>query len=520
MSLLPIIPEISLLIGAFIILMFEAFFGKKFQNSKRISFIIAIIFSSFALLHLISNYDHTIIVNGIENNGKFYFNQFGGSLAFNQYIFLVKIVLYSLLLLFIFSVSHFVESVKYGPEFLALALLSLVGSSFLISSNNLLSFYMSLELQTFPLYIMAAFNKKSEQSSESALKYFILSAVASGILLFGISLVYGFSGSINFDILMDRVLGYQTEISKMVLLGFVLIVSSILFKIAAAPFHIWSPDVYQGAPTPATSFFAAIAKFASVIALIEIFRFLAAAWDNVHQIFFLTAILSLLVGAFGAIRQTNIKRLFAYSSVGHIGFILSSLAITTWIYMPHGRQVYINPSSSYLFSGLTIYIIIYSLTSIGVFAFLLSLCNSSKNKDGDKIDNQTYDINSLAGMAKTNPILTASLTILIFSFAGIPPMAGFFSKFYILFEIVNAQNYLLALVAILSTVISCFYYLRIIKIMYFDKRDDNSTISIIKSNANIVVIFCALAVILAPLYFNNFIDLIENNVMHIIIYGR
>tara|TARA_Y100000389_G_scaffold88700_1_gene85138 strand:- start:15381 stop:16943 length:1563 start_codon:yes stop_codon:yes gene_type:complete len=520
MSLLPIIPEISLLIGSFAILMFEAFFGKKFQNSKRISFIIAIIFSSFALIFLISNFNHDIIAKGIEHNGKFYFTLFKGSFAFNQYLFIVKIALYSLLILFIFSISHFVETVKYGSEFLVLALLSLVGSSLLISSNNLLSFYMSLELQTFPLYIMAAFNKKSEKSSEAALKYFILSAVASGILLFGISLIYGFSASINFDILMERTLTHKTEMSKMVLLGFILVISSVLFKIAAAPFHIWSPDVYQGSPTAATSFFAAITKFSSVIAIVEIFRFSATSWKSVDQIFILTAILSLLVGAFGAIKQTNIKRLFAYSSVGHIGFVLSCLATVSWIYITSGNMLYYNPNAIYLFSGLTIYIIIYSFTSIGVFAFLLSLYNSNKSNNCDKIDDQTYDINSLAGMAKTNPILTAALTILIFSFAGIPPMAGFFAKFYILFEVVSTKHYLLALIAILSSVISCFYYLRIIKIMYFDKREDNSTISITKCNANIVLIICAIAVISAPLYFNDIITLVENNIIHILAYGR
>ena len=496
MSLLPVIPEISLLLGSFTILMFEAFFGTKFQNSKRISFIISIIFSFLALIFLVKSYSNPIIANGGS--------MFNGSFSFNQYLFLIKIVLYILLILFIFSISHFVEKVKYGPEFLALVFLSLVGSSLLISSNNLLSFYISLELQTFPLYIMAAFSKKSQKSAESALKYFILSAVASGILLFGISIVYGFSGSIDFDVLLDRT-QFKVGISKMLLLGFVMIISTMFFKIAAAPFHIWSPDVYQGAPTPATSFFAAISKFAAVIAIIEIFRFLAVAWNNIDQIFILTAVLSLLVGAFGAIRQTNIKRLLAYSSVGHIGFVLSSLAI-------------LNPI--YSFSGLTIYIIIYSFTSIGVFAFLLSIYNSNKSKNIDDVDDQTYHINALAGMSKTNPILTASLTILILSFAGIPPMAGFFSKFYVLFAVVNNENYFIALVAILSAVVSCFYYLRIIKIMYFDERIAGSKISIVKCNANIVVIICALLLLLAPLYFNDFMNLVESKIPNILSFAK
>lgn len=252
-------------------------------------------------------------------------------------------------------------------------------------------------------------------------------------------------------------------------------------------------------------FFAAISKFAAVIAIIEIFRFLAVAWNNIDQIFILTAVLSLLVGAFGAIRQTNIKRLLAYSSVGHIGFVLSSLAI-------------LNPI--YSFSGLTIYIIIYSFTSIGVFAFLLSIYNSNKSKNIDDVDDQTYHINALAGMSKTNPILTASLTILILSFAGIPPMAGFFSKFYVLFAVVNNENYFIALVAILSAVVSCFYYLRIIKIMYFDERIAGSKISIVKCNANIVVIICALLLLLAPLYFNDFMNLVESKIPNILSYAK
>ena len=272
-----------------------------------------------------------------------------------------------------------------------------------------------------------------------------------------------------------------------------------LFKIAAAPFHIWSPDVYQGAPTAATSFFATIAKFASAIAIIEIFRFLAITWKNIDQIFILTAILSLVIGALGAIKQNNIKRLLAYSSVGHIGFILSSLAIFHPLYS---------------FAGLTIYIIIYSFASIGVFSFLLSLHNSSKGQIDD-VNNNKYDINSLAGIAKSNPILASALTILIFSFAGIPPMSGFFSKFYVLFSIVRSEHYILALVAIISAVISCFYYLRIVKIMYFDKKPENSTISVIRCNANIILIISAVIAIAAPLYFSPLMNLVEGNIIHI-----
>ena len=286
----------------------------------------------------------------------------------------------------------------------------------------------------------------------------------------------------------------------MVLLGFILIITTMLFKIAAAPFHIWSPDVYQGAPTATTSFFAAISKFASVIAIIEIFKFLAYAWQsNIDQIFYFTAILSLIVGSLGAIKQNNIKRLLAYSSIGHIGFILSALAIVDPLYS---------------FAGITIYIIIYSFASIGVFAFLLSLYNSNNNQI-DINNDQKYNINSLTGIAKSNPILAASLTILIFSFAGIPPMSGFFAKFYVLFAIVGNGNYILALIAIMSAVISCFYYLRIIKIMYFDKKNNKSPISIIKCNANIVLIICAVIAVSAPLYFNYFLNLIEMNIIHI-----
>ncbi|MDA7705119.1 NADH-quinone oxidoreductase subunit N [Rickettsiales bacterium] len=494
MSLLPIIPEISLLLGSFTILIFQAFLGKKLQNSKRISFIIAIIFSAISLFFIINNYNNPIIAKG----GSL----FNGSFSFNQYLFLVKIALYILLILFIFSISHYIENIKYGSEFLALSLLSLVGSSLFISSNNLMTFYMSLELQTFPLYVMAAFNRKSHQASESALKYFILSAVASGILLFGISIIYGFSGAINFDVLINRA-NFATGTSMMVLLGFILVISAMLFKIAAAPFHIWSPDVYQGAPTAATSFFAAIAKFASVIAIIEIFRFLAITWKNIDQIFIFTAILSLIIGSLGAIKQNNIKRLFAYSSIGHVGFILSALAIFHPLYS---------------FAGLTIYIIIYSFASIGIFAFLLSLYHSGKGNIDD-INNKKYDINSLAGIAKSNPILAASVTILIFSFAGIPPMSGFFSKFYVLFAIVRSENYILALIAITSAVISSFYYLRIIKIMYFDKRSEKSEISIIRCNSNIILIICALLALTAPLYFSYFLNLVESNIVHIFRYG-
>ena len=329
-------------------------------------------------------------------------------------------------------------------EYPILVLSAILGMMVMISSNDLIVFYMGLELQSLALYVLASFNRDNLLSSESGLKYFVLSALSSGLLLYGCSLIYGFSGSTNFFIIANNL----TESSYGLTFGIVFILVGLAFKISAVPFHMWAPDVYQGSPTSVTAFFAILPKIAALTIFIRVlyvpFFNLINDWQMI--IIFLS-IASMLFGSIAAIGQLNLKRLIAYSSIGHMGYALAGLSTGT----NQGIQ-----------SSIT-YITIYLFMNLAFFACILML----------RRDNKYFEnIEDLSGLSKHHPVLSFSFLIVLFSLAGIPPLAGFFAKFYIFTAVIEESMYFLAIVGLLSTVIAAYYYLRLIKIIYFDSEKE------------------------------------------------
>ncbi len=329
-------------------------------------------------------------------------------------------------------------------EYPVLILSAILGMMVMISSNDLIVFYMGLELQSLALYVLASFNRDNLLSTESGLKYFILSALSSGLLLYGCSLVYGFSETTNFN----EILINSNNVEYGLTFGIVFILVGLAFKISAVPFHMWAPDVYQGSPTSVTIFFAILPKIAALAVFI---RFLYVPFINMidqwQTIIIFISIASMIFGAVAAIGQKNLKRLVAYSSIGHMGYALAGLSTGT----NDGIQ-----------SSIT-YISIYLVMNLAFFSCIFML--RRKEKYYEKIED-------LSGLSKNHPILSFSLMVVLFSLAGIPPLAGFFAKFYIFVAVIKQSMYLLAIIGLLSTVIAAFYYLRIIKIIYFDPEKE------------------------------------------------
>jgi NADH-quinone oxidoreductase subunit N len=329
-------------------------------------------------------------------------------------------------------------------EYPILILSSALGMMVMISSNDLIVFYIGLELQSLALYVLATFNRNNLKSSEAGLKYFVLSALSSGLLLYGCSLIYGFAGSTNFSTIATQLNSDEYALT----FGIVFILVGLAFKISAVPFHMWAPDVYEGSPTTVTMFFTMVPKIAALTVFI---KFLYVPFLNLvdqwQMIIIFLSIASMLFGAIAAIGQTNLKRLIAYSSIGHIGYILAGLATV---------------SNSGIQSSI-MYIIIYIIMNLGLFSCLLMM----------RRNNEYYeDISDLSGLSKNHPVLSLTLLIILFSLAGIPPLAGFFAKFYIFKSVIEQSMYFLAIVGLLSTVVAAFYYLRIIKIIYFDPEKE------------------------------------------------
>jgi len=327
-------------------------------------------------------------------------------------------------------------------EYPVLVLFAATGMLMMISANDLIALYVGLELQSLALYVVAAFKRDSARSAEAGLKYFVLGALSSGMLLYGASLVYGFTGSTNFTVIAAAVQPSGANIG--LVFGLVFLMAGFAFKISAVPFHMWTPDVYEGAPTPVTAFFAAAPKLAAmaltVRVLIAAFPAVTAEW---RQIVVFLAIASMALGAFAAIGQTNIKRLMAYSSIGHMGYALVGLAAGT------AEGV----------AGVVFYLAIYLAMTLGTFACILAM-----RRGGRMVE----DIDALSGLSRTNPPMAFLLAMLLFSLAGIPPLAGFFAKFYVFLAAIHAGLYALAVIGVLLSVVGAYYYLRIVKIMYFD----------------------------------------------------
>ena len=328
-------------------------------------------------------------------------------------------------------------------EFPVLMLYASVGMMLMVSATSMMTMYVGIELMSLSIYVLAAFARDELRSSEAGLKYFVLGALASGLLLYGVSLVYGFSGSMDF-VKIAAALTDPAKSSAGLVVGLVFMVAGLAFKISAVPFHMWTPDVYEGAPTPVTAFMATAPKVAAMALLLRImaspFGHLLAQWQ---QLIVLVAIVSMLLGAFAAIAQTNIKRLMAYSSIGNIGYALIGLAAGT----AHGIR------------GVLFYLVTYVFMTIGTFACIIAMRRKGRSVEG---------IADLAGLSRTDPVLAVWLAVFMFSMAGIPPFGGFFGKFFIFTAAVEQGMWTLAVIGVLTSVVGAFYYIRIIKVMFFD----------------------------------------------------
>ena len=329
-------------------------------------------------------------------------------------------------------------------EFPVLMVFAALGMLMMLSANDLISLYVGLELQSLALYVVAAFRRDTLRSTEAGLKYFVLGALASGMLLYGSSMIYGFVGTTSFAGLAEALSG-EAPVSIGLIVGIVFLAAGLAFKISAVPFHMWTPDVYEGAPTPVTAFFAVAPKIAAIGLFIRVlvgpFGALVAEWQ---QIIVFISIASMALGAFAAIGQENIKRLMAYSSIGHIGYALVGLA----------------PGTESGVRGVLIYMAIYLFMNVGTFAVIL--CMRQKNR-------MVEGISDLAGLSRTHPLMAVTLAIFMFSMAGIPPFAGFWGKYFIFAAAVQSGLWALAVIGVLTSVIGAFYYIRIIKLMYFDE---------------------------------------------------
>jgi NADH-quinone oxidoreductase subunit N len=430
-ALLPALPEIVLAVGAMLLLMVGAF-----RDERAIKGI-----DGAAILLLIV----AGVIVALLPAGKLV--TFDGSFVVDGFARFLKLLALTGSATAILMSSHYLAAEKRQRfEYSILILLSTTGMLMLISAADLIALYLGLELMSLALYVVAAINRDSVRSTEAGLKYFVLGALSSGMLLYGASLVYGFTGTVTF-------VGIAKAASQVgpghtnlgLVFGLVFLFAGFCFKVSAVPFHMWTPDVYEGAPTPITAFFAAAPKVAGIAMFVRTtivaFPGILSQWQ---QIVVFVAIASMALGAFAAIGQRNIKRLMAYSSIGHMGFALVGLAAGT----QEGVQ------------GVLIYMAIYVAMTLGTFACILSM-----RRDGQMVE----DIGDLSGLARTKPAMASFLALLLFSLAGIPPLAGFFAKFYVFLAAIKAGLFTLAVIGVVTSVVGAYYYLTIVKIMYFEE---------------------------------------------------
>ena len=420
-----ILPELFLSAAIMFLLMLGVFIKKSF----KLVYLLTILSLIFAIA-LVLNQPNEIV------------KIFNESYIIDRLSIFMKVLTLLFCFFVLLSSKDYIKSNNIDKiEYPIIILSSTLGMILMISSYDLIIFYLGLELQSLCLYILASFKRDDERSTEAGLKYFVLSALASGLLLYGCSLIYGFTGSTNFEIISANL----DEANTGAVFGIVFIIVGLAFKVSAVPFHMWTPDVYEGSPTSVTSFFALVPKIAAISVFI---RFMYVPFVNVisqwQTIIIFLSIASMILGAVAAIGQSNIKRLMAYSSIGHMGYALAGLATGT----NSGIQSTI------------IYLTIYLVMNLGAFGCIFMM----------KRENVFYEnINDLSGLSKNHPMVALSFLIILFSLAGIPPMAGFFAKFYVFMAVIEVKMYALAIIGLVTTVVSAFYYLRIIKIIYFDK---------------------------------------------------
>ena len=420
-----IIPEIFLSLSVFSLLMIGVFIKNSFEIIYK--------FSIFTILITL------LLILSIDNESIKIFND---SFVIDKLSLYSKVlILVSTFFVLLMSKRYIVDIKNNKFEYPIITLLSLLGMFIMVSSNDLILFYLGLELQSLALYILASIDRDNKKSSEAGIKYFVLSALSSGLLLYGCSLIYGFTGSTSFEEIANN----SSDFSVGIIFGMVFVLVGLAFKVSAVPFHMWTPDVYQGSPTSITSFFSVVPKIAGIVVFIKFmylpFREILNQWQ---YILVFMSIASMILGAVAAMGQTNIKRLMAYSSIGHIGYAIAGIAA--------GTQ---NGIKSTL-----VYISIYIVMNIGAFACILLM-----KREGKYIE----EIKELSGLSKNHPLVSLGLLIILFSLAGIPPLAGFFAKFYIFMAVIESEMYTLAIVGLVTTVVSAFYYIRIIKVMYFDE---------------------------------------------------
>jgi len=419
----PMIPEIVLAIGAMALLMYGVYGGERTVQTVYGLAIGILIGASLLVLWL---------PDGL----------FRGSFVLDAFARFLKVLAFGGSAVAIIMSVEYLQLIRQQKfEYPVLILLSAAGMGMMISATDLIALYLGLELMSLSLYVVAASNRDSLPSTEAGLKYFVLGALSSGMLLYGCSLIYGFTGTVEFAGIAKA----SREAGIGLIFGLVFLFAGLCFKVSAVPFHMWTPDVYEGAPTPITAFFAAAPKIAAMALFLRVaigaFPDIVPQWQ---QIIVFVAIASMLLGAFAAIGQRNIKRLMAYSSIGHMGYALVALA----------------PGTATGVQGVLVYLAIYLSMTLGAFAVILTM-----RRNGEMVE----QIQDLAGLARTNPPLALFLAVLLFSLAGIPPLAGFFAKFYVFLAAVEAGFYMLAVIGVLASVIGAYYYLAIVKIMYFDE---------------------------------------------------
>ena len=428
MSYAPVLPEVILTLGALALLTYGVFRSGNITRTAEWLALVILALAGWAIV--------------VQDPGEQLL--FNGSFVQDDFARFMKLLVLAATGFTILIGSEYLRDAKMDRyEYPVLILFAVLGMMLMISAGGLIALYLGLEMQSLALYVMAAIKRDSLRSSEAGLKYFVLGALSSGMLLYGASLIYGFTGAITFPKIAAAVQVSGADNLGLVF-GLVFLLAGIAFKISAVPFHMWTPDVYQGAPTPVTTFFAGAPKVAAMAMLIRVvldaFPAITSQWQ---QIIVFISIASMLLGGFAAIGQTNIKRLMAYSSIGHMGFALVGLAAAS----QSGTK------------AVLIYMAIYVVMTLGTFACILAMRRG---------DGMVEDISELAGLAKNDLTLAFLLAMLLFSLAGIPPLAGFFAKFYVFLAAIEAELYTLAIVGVLASVVGAFYYLRIVKIMFFD----------------------------------------------------
>jgi NADH-quinone oxidoreductase subunit N len=426
-NFLPALPELFMAASALVLLLLGVF-AKKDITSGIAALVVFVMIFAAAL---------------VPAAGASRAEAFGGMFVVDAFgVFTKVLVLAASALSLCMSVNWMRKEGAERFEFPVMVLFATLGMMMMISANNLMSLYLGLELQSLSLYVLAAFQRDNSKSTEAGLKYFILGSLASGLFLYGASLVYGFAGTTGFDGLAHA---FEQGAPIGVVIGVVFILAALAFKISAVPFHMWTPDVYEGAPTPVTALFAVAPKIAAFSLLVRLM--IGPFGEMVHQwqqVIVVVSAASMILGSFAAINQRNIKRLMAYSSIGHVGYALMGLAA--------GDQVGIR--------GLLIYLAIYLFMNVGTFAVILSM-----RQKGRLLEN----IDDLAGLSKTHPAMALWTAIFMFSMAGVPPLAGFWGKFYVFMAAIDKGLLTLAVIGVLTSVVGAYYYLRIIKIMYFDE---------------------------------------------------